>query len=328
MLGSGMVASMSPHLAVRAEAAPHAVLAADTSWLQTVNFYRATARLAPIRLNSELARGAVLHARYMVRAQDVRHDENLALPFATVEGQRAAKRGNVTGYPIPLTEREDIDAWMAAPFHAMALLDPDLVSGGYGRFDDPAASQIKHGATLALDSRPRVMVTTDAAGNREVSVQDDPGDLNDAAFQRLAADPKTVSSPPPPDVIWPGPGSSVPLGTYSGSEFPNPLSACAGYPELTGLPVVGKFGAATGPFKAEFAEVSKGAISSVASCVVDQSTYRNNDPTETSHVREILGPHAVIVIPRAPLVVGHQYRIKVTASNGSRLLSTFRVIAP
>src|SRR2546428_13293924 len=38
-------------------------------------------------------------------------------------------------------------------------------------------------------------------------------------------------------VFWPGNGMTVPLRTYSGSEFPNPLQACPGYSGTVGLPV-------------------------------------------------------------------------------------------
>src|SRR2546430_6635586 len=50
-------------------------------------------------------------------------------------------------------------------------------------------------------------------------------------------------------VFWPGNAVTVPLRTYSGGEFPNPLSACSGYGTPAGLPVfiqVGGHRATTG----------------------------------------------------------------------------------
>ena len=56
----------------------------------------------------------------------------------------------------------------------------------------------------------------------------------------------------------------------------------------------------------------------LAVCGFDAATYVNADPTQQTRGRELLGAYgAAVLIPRNPLVFGHQYHVRIHTSQGA-----------
>src|SRR5882724_10929430 len=102
-------------------------------WLKAVNVYRAQAKLPPVTEDPDLSRSDLLHARYSVRNQVLVHSEDPNLPEYTVEGDRAAHASNGAQ---ARSEKDAVDQWMQAPFHALGILDPRLKTVGFGLYTD------------------------------------------------------------------------------------------------------------------------------------------------------------------------------------------------
>jgi len=118
-------------LVVCATASPHAD--SESSWLDRVNFYRASASLPPVIEDPALSGAVLQHARYMVMHGVVRHSQNRRDSGATPEGAAAAAVSNLAA-SIHSTEPDSwaVDVWMQAPFHAIGILDPALQQVGWG----------------------------------------------------------------------------------------------------------------------------------------------------------------------------------------------------
>jgi hypothetical protein len=114
-------------------------------------------------------------------------------------------------------------------------------------------------------------------------------------------------------VLFPGPGMTTNLRTYSGSESPNPLESCGwtggpGFPAY-GLPLIAMLPSA--PAAGIVASVSGpgGVVQSTSNgqlCVVDEHTYRSSDtvygPTGASILQG--SDHPVVLIARNPYRTG------------------------
>lgn len=98
-----------------------------TTWLDRVNFYRATASLPPVVEEPALSAPVAQHARYMVTNDVIQHSQNRRRSWSTPEGAVAAAVSNLAGSLNP--NEPDwwaVDVWMQAPFHAVGILDPAL----------------------------------------------------------------------------------------------------------------------------------------------------------------------------------------------------------
>jgi hypothetical protein len=174
--------------------------AASPSWLTRLNGWRANAGVTALTENTTWSAGDYNHALYMVKNDIVAHSETPGTPYYTAAGDQAARNGNIQVSSTTSTADDTaIDWWMAAPFHALGMLDPRLTSTGFGSY-------------------------------REVKS----GWQEGAALDTLRGNSFSGGTYP---VYFPGNGTSEPLLTYSGNESPNPLSACSGYSVPTGLPV-------------------------------------------------------------------------------------------
>jgi uncharacterized protein YkwD len=108
--------------------------------LGRVNSYRATAGLAPVRLDPLLAKGCQAHAEYLVRNTAATQkkvsgtDEDSALPGFTPEGKAAARRSDIFSQaPEPVAQVDDL---MGTVFRRVYLLDPELHRIGFGCAND------------------------------------------------------------------------------------------------------------------------------------------------------------------------------------------------
>lgn len=203
-------------------------------WLTRLNFFRATAGLPPVTENGSWSGGDSLHGKWMVKNQTIMHGETLGSPYYTTAGDLAGQNGNIAVSSTTTSPNESaIDWWMAAPFHAIAMMDPRFQQTGFGAYREVRSSGWEAG--FALDTSRG---NTNAIG--------------------------AYANP----VFWPGNGATVPLRTYSGNESPNPLQACAGYSGTVGLPVFievgGNVSTTTGPV-----HTFTGNGTPLAHCVID-----------------------------------------------------------
>ncbi|MBW3659376.1 MAG: S-layer homology domain-containing protein [Actinobacteria bacterium] len=273
-------------LGLASPAAAAELTPASTDWLGTLNAYRATAGLGPVTANAAWAKGDVAHSRYSVLNGEIGHSEDPAKPGYTVEGDTAARSGNVMATSLPtLTPRDAIDMWMQGPFHAAGLLDPRLKASAYGQYSDPDAAKWRSAATMdvirGIDGRA------------------------------------PMGGPRP----WPGSGSGVPQGAYTGGEWPDPLTPCRGYAAPTGLPIV----ILNATSLDAHTVTSDGRT--LESCGYDATGYTNPDPATRDHaVRGMSSRGLAIIIPREPLEAGSAYTVSATVG-GKQLRWTFHVTA-
>jgi hypothetical protein len=238
-------------------------------WLTRLNYWRGTAKVAGVSENAVWSNGDYLHSVYMIKNQVIQHSETPGTPYYTVEGDQAAQNSNIAVQSsTSATDEQFIDWWMGAPFHAMGMVDPRLQQSGFGSY-----REVKSGWQAG------------------------------AAVDVIRGNPWTGGTWP---VYWPGNGTTVPLRTYSGNEFPDPLQACPGYTSPTGLPVFVETGGNV--------VTTAGAVHSftgngtpLAHCVID-STNANLAPYLKSR-------GGVIIIPQQPLQPGVVYVVTVTVNS-------------
>ena len=237
-------------------------------WLDRLNAWRANAGLPSLTESSVWSAGDYDHAIYMVKNDLVTHYETAGTPYYTAAGDAASRNGNIqVSSTTNTTDVQSIDWWMAAPFHAMGMMDPRLTQTGFGSY-----RQVKSGwqAGFALDT---------IRGN-------------------------SFSGGTYP-VYFPGNGTTEPLTTYGGGEFPDPLQACPGYSAPTGLPIFIEVGGNV--------NTTAGAVHSftgngvpLSHCVIDSS---NSALSSYLYTRG-----GVILIPQQPLQNGVRYAVALTVN--------------
>lgn len=271
---SGPAATITP-----ASGPPASPCPSGSNWLGRLNYWRATAGLPPLSENTTWSQGDGAHSLYMVKNQQITHYELPSLPYYSLAGDTAARDGNIeVSSTTSFTDPQAIDWWMKAPFHAMGMMDPRLTATGFGAY-----REVRSGwqAGFSLDV------------------------LRGNPFT-----PGMYSSP----VYWPGNGMTVPLRSYTGGEFPDPLQACPGYAAPTGLPVFVEIGGNIPTAVTAHSFTGNGAP--LASCVIDST-----NATLASYLTPRGG---VIVIPQAPLTPGVQYSVSLTI-NGAPYAWSFEV---
>jgi hypothetical protein len=262
-----------------------------TSWLARLNLYRATAGLGPAAENPALSSGVWQHARYMVRHDLIKHFEKPGDKFATPEGAAAAASSDLAGSTRP-SEPDSwaIDTWMQAPFHAVGILDPGLHEVGFGMYSQ-------------------------ADGNIQTAAGID-------VVRGRGLPPASVTYP----VVWPANGASVPIAAHT-SEYPSPLTSCAGYKAPAGLPLIVQlgFGNVVPEHTRSWLYAGTGRTEQIEHCVFDQTSYRNKHRNEQDLGRAILAVrNAIVIVPKHPLTPGASYHAVVSA-NGRVIEWTFSV---
>ena len=193
---------------------------AEPEWLTTVNAYRAASGVRPITNDPLLQSGVDKHVQYLAATASVIHDEDPTNPLYTAEGARAARQSLLGGWQgADRSDREIIEDWMAAPFHAAHLLEPRLQRGAY-------TSTHRAGGELTVAG---VINVIGGIGKKV-----------------------TVKEP----ILFPGRGSTVPMTSFL-SEVPNPLTACPGYVSPAGLPILATFPTAPSAAIATFSQAGK-----------------------------------------------------------------------
>ena len=252
---------------------------AGGGWLSRFNFYRSTANLPNVTGNAVWSDGDYKHGLYMVQTGQVTHYELTSYPQYTLAGDQAAQNGNIeVNSSTSFTDDQAIDFWMEAPFHALGMMDPRLTSSGFGAYR--ATGYGTWAAGFALDV--------------------------------IRGNSFTGGTYP---VFWPGNGMTVPLRSYGGGEFPDPLTACPGYSVPTGLPIFiqvgGNVATTAGPVHS-----FTGNGTALAHCVIDST-----NPSVGSNLTSRGG---VIVIPQQPLQPNVNYVVALTV-NGVPYSWSFQV---
>ena len=250
---------------------------ASGGWLSRFNEWRAAEGLSQLTENTTWSAGDYDHAVYMVKNDLVTHYETAGTPYYTTAGDTAARNSNIyVSSTTATTDEQAIDWWMQAPFHAMGMMDPRLTSTGFGSY-------------------------------REVKSGWDMG----AAVDTLRGNSFTGGSFP---VYFPGNGTSVPLTSYGGGEFPDPLQACSGYSAPTGLPAFVELGGNVSTTVTAHSFTGNGVA--LRHCVIDS--------TNASLSSYLTSRGGVIVIPQAPLTPGVNYTVSLTV-NGTAYSWSFTV---
>ena len=170
---------------------------------------------------------------------------------------------------------------MTAPFHAISMLDPQLLMTGFGIYSENTGLW-RTGATL---------------------------------------DVRRGRGPLPPGTTFPIPfpadGGLMHFAAYYGGEFPDPLTSCPGYVPPTGPPLMLQLGAGElTPQVTGFSLRRNGQP--IEGCLYDETSYVNPNPYMQSTGRIVLNNRdAVVIMPRNPLVPGSTYLVQVTTSDSS-----------
>jgi uncharacterized protein YkwD len=177
---------------------------AEPEWLTTVNAYRAASGVGPI-VNDPVQQSAVdKHVQYLAATASLVHNEDPAHPLYSPEGALAAQQSLLGGWQgADRSDRQIVEDWMAAPFHAVHILEPRWQRGAY-------TSTHRPGGELTVAG---VLNVTGGIG-KKVAVKE--------------------------PILFPGRGSTVPMTSFN-SEVPNPLTACPGYVSPAGLPILAMF---------------------------------------------------------------------------------------
>ncbi|TME47796.1 MAG: hypothetical protein E6I60_14010 [Chloroflexi bacterium] len=243
-------------------------LTAGTGWLDRLNTWRTTTGLSALSENTTWSAGDYNHAVYMVKNDLVTHYETAGVPYYTSAGDTAAKDSNIYVSSTTSTPDEQaIDWWMGAPFHSMGLMDPRLTSTGFGSY-----REVKSGWQMG------------------------------AAVDVIRGNPFTGGTFP---VMWPANGSSEPLTSYSGNEFPDPLQACSGYSMPSGLPVFIEVGGNVSTTAGPVHSFTGNGVA-LEHCIIDSSNAAVGS--------YLVGRGGVIVVPRQPLQSGVNYVVALTVN--------------
>jgi Cysteine-rich secretory protein family len=275
-------------------ASPHA--AAEPPWLAVINRYRAAAGLSPVVDQPAWDAGIKHHLVYVARTprryfsgQYVSlHTENPASPYYTHSGALEAQSSDLVSGGVSSAVAA-INEWLAAPFHAIGMLRPQLreVAFALDRATGSAGLDVIRGLdyTQPLPATPVLF----------------PG-------QGITTNLTTFLSGEAPD----------PLETCGWQN-----SGAAGLPLIALLPAAPSDG-----LRARLAHAgSVESTARHDLCVVDANTYHSSDtvygPTGLAILR---GGNAVIVIPRRPLRNG-LYRATITQPGAAAIRWSFRVRA-
>jgi hypothetical protein len=216
----------------------------------------------------------------MVKNDVIGHTEDRTNPWFTPEGLEAAQRGNVMASSREATpDRAAIDLWMVGPFHAIGIIDPQLLRTGFGSYRE-AGGSVAMGATLNVLSE-----TGPVPAGQEFPI------------------------------FFPRDGGEMPLLSYEGGETPDPLTGCPGYGTgrvTTGPPIMIQVGSGSTTPRVTAHRISSGG-QTLQSCAYDETSYTNPDAERQQLGRAVLGSRdAVVILPRQPLVSGRTYEVSLT----------------
>ncbi len=254
------------------------------AWLSYINTFRTMAGVKEVTDNPDWSEGSRLHSRYMVETDDITHNPSTNSQYFTDAGQLAAQNGNIAA-----TEWEEatfiwaINYWMAAPFHGLPMLDPELNTIGFGFHSKNASTSSNVGGV-------NVAATLDV-------------------LRGLVRPSLEIINYP---IFFPADGGETWILKHSLFEYPNPLSSCPGYSRPSGPPIMIQTGAGGGLPTVNSYRLTANGVAATA-CMFTEATYTNSNPAAQQSGRGILNARdAIVIIPLNPLVVGSVYEVTVT----------------
>ncbi|MEJ2709887.1 MAG: CAP domain-containing protein [Anaerolineales bacterium] len=133
-------------------------------WLVLVNQYRSSAGVPTVTEDLTLSDNCYQHARYMAENNDLTHNQDPSLPYASAAGQICAQHGDAwlgAAYSQPIwTVSDSVNGWMGSVGHRLWLLYPTTPIFGYGFY-----TADNNRAAAALDVLSRAEFNKDAAYN-------------------------------------------------------------------------------------------------------------------------------------------------------------------
>jgi hypothetical protein len=266
---------------------------AAPGWLHYVNQFREAAALPALTENPTWSNGDWLHSRYMVKEDHISHSQNSSSPWYTAEGALAGQYGNIYATSwTPAADEAAIDFWMAGPFHAVAILDPQMQQTAFGAYrEDIGAWHM--GATLEWK-------------------------------RGLGPLPEGTQFP----ITFPRDGGQTWIVRHPGHEWPDPLTACPGYEAPTGPPLIIQLG--SGSLTPQVTGHSFGVVGGgdLPHCVFDETTYTNPSSSAQNSGRQVLNSRdAIVIMPQYALTPRQSYRASVTV-DGVTYNWQFTVVDP
>jgi hypothetical protein len=251
--------------------------------LAYINLFREIGGLQPLAEVASLSRGSQLHSRYMVvNDRPIAHSENVSNPLYDPAGNQAAANGNI--FATSQIEADHVWAtnfWISAPFHLVPMIDPELGSVGFGRY------------------------------NQEI------GTFHMAAVVDVRTELGTVDTPAQYPLYFPGDGAATWVVRQSLYEWPDPLTSCPGYIRPTGAAIVLQLG--DGSLTPRVSSYSLRLGDQVLeSCLFHENSYVNPDAFAQRTGRLILNERdAIVIMPRRPLGVNQTYDVQINANGQS-----------
>ena len=248
-----------------------------TAWLDYVNLFRDMAGLPRFTEMASLTEGGLLHSRYMVlNDKPIAHNEDENNPLFDPAGRKAAINGNIFATSqIQADHVWGTNFWISAPFHLMAIINPNVDKAGYGQFNQ-SVGQFHMAAVLDVRSE---------LGNAEQEAQY--------------------------PVYFPGNGAETWVVRRSLYEWPDPLGNCPGFSAPTGPALILQLGDGSLTPKVESHAVYQGT-NLLESCAYDETTYINSDPYAQKTGRTIIGTQdAIVIIPKNNLPIDQTYTVQV-----------------
>ncbi|MGH7782205.1 MAG: FHA domain-containing protein [Candidatus Binataceae bacterium] len=275
-------------------------------WLRRLNAYRAMAKLSPVVEDATLSAGDSAHVNYLI--------QNIG---------PALRAGRNPGIDAHL-ESADKPGYSAAGANAGKSSDVDFIAFGGMKLKDPIGWALVDWISGAFHRLPLLSPRLHRVGFKQVCGSG----LCVAALDAQSGVEKSLAGTTyAAPIEFPADGALIALRTFT-TEWPDPLTACAGYTAPTGLPITLATGywmhATLDAYTLERVS-SGGAATKLDACGFDGTTYTNPDPVTQQTARQVLlGQGTVVVIPLAPLTAGATYRISMTAS-GKRYQWTFSI---
>ena len=259
------------------------------NWMSYTNYYRGMSNVQSLTENTSWSDDCYKHAYYIVKTDELAHEEDSSSPYYTPEGETAAQSSNLAAsYDINDGVKFSIETWMQAPFHAIAMIDPALRTSGYGIYHEEDGGLVMGAAIDVVRGR--------------------------------TTPPSDTQFP----IMWPGDGTTVNLRLHWG-ETPDPLTSCPGYTAPVGLPVTLQLGSGSITPNVTAHSFKKSDGTSLEHCVFDETNYSNPSDYEQDWIRYILNQRdAIVLIPKEPLTPGETYLVSIT-TNGETYNWSFTV---
>ena len=300
-----------------------------------VNSYRAMAKLPPIVDDPAISRGALNHARYLVKngiaggdivldgrelhfrtPQDAFRWEEKARPFYTDEGASAGRNAVVlASHEISLSGAEFVDRLMTMPLSGLIPMVPQFSVTGLGAYCDPGRCAIVIAYRFALEKPVRIALYDGPASDR----------FWNPSLGLIPMESGRLRSP----VEFPPDGATVNLQSFGGFDYPDPLPSCPGYKSPTGAPISIQLGEGYGPGGS--LEVTSDFLTrdgvELEHCVITAGSFVGADSAQTDVGKarlEFAG--AAIILPREPLTPGN-YHVALK-ENGKVYSWSFTIAAP